>query len=96
MPTHDETEHFWRDYDALTEAERRAFERAVAKFVRDLRIGRFRRGLRVRGVEGHPGVFEMTWAPNGRATFQYGEPIREGEPHIIWRRIGTHAIFQQP
>jgi hypothetical protein len=96
MPTHDELEHFWHDYDALTETEKQAFERAVAKFVHDLRIGRFRRGLRVRGVEGHPGVYEMTWAPNGRATFQYGEPIRAGEPHIIWRRIGTHAIFQQP
>ena len=96
MPTHDELEHFWRDYDALTKTQKLAFERAVARFVHDLRIGRFRRGLRVRGVEGHPGVYEMTWAPNGRATFQYGETIREGEPHIIWRRIGTHAIFQQP
>ena len=70
MPTHDELDHFWRDYDALTEAEKQAFERAVAKFVHDLRIGRFRRGLRVRGVEGHPGVYEMTWARDGRATFQ--------------------------
>jgi len=38
----------------------------------------------------------MTWAGDGRATFEYGEPITEGEPHIVWRRVGTHTIFDQP
>ena len=38
----------------------------------------------------------MTWAPNGRATFEYGNEMRSGEPHIIWRRIGTHGIFRKP
>lgn len=62
----------------------------------DLRAGRFRRGLRVKAIQGAPGIFEMTWAPNGRATFQYGEERRPGEPHVIWRRIGTHGIFGRP
>jgi len=26
------------------------------------------KGLRVKGAQGYPGVFEMTWADNGRAT----------------------------
>jgi hypothetical protein len=38
----------------------------------------------------------MTWAPDGRATFSYGTPVKEGEAHIIWRRIGTHDIFTNP
>jgi hypothetical protein len=38
----------------------------------------------------------MTRAPDGRATFQYGPEIAPGEPHVIWRRIGTHAIFREP
>jgi hypothetical protein len=38
----------------------------------------------------------MTWAPDGRATFHYGDPIREGEPHLVWRRVGTHAILANP
>jgi hypothetical protein len=96
MPTHDELEQFQRDFAALTVAERRAFLAAVPKFVADLQRRRFRAGLRVRGVEGHPGVFEMTWAPNGRATFQYGPPVHDDEPHIIWRRCGTHDIFDNP
>jgi hypothetical protein len=65
-------------------------------FVADLRRGRFRAGLRVRGVEGAPGIFEMTWAPDGRATFEYGKEISPGEPHIIWRRVGGHDIFGAP
>lgn len=96
MPTHDELERFLRDYDRLTEEQKDAFAAAVAHFVVDLRDGRLRAGLRVRGVQGTQGVYEMTWAPDGRATFQYGEPVRAGEPHIIWRRIGTHDILREP
>jgi hypothetical protein len=53
-------------------------------------------GLRVKGVTAHPGVFEMTWDNDGRATFNYGEERVPGQPHVIWRRIGTHAIFTPP
>ncbi|WP_281288337.1 hypothetical protein [Haloactinospora alba] len=35
----------------------------------------------------------MTWAPDGRATWQYGDEQRPGIVHVIWRRVGTHAIF---
>lgn len=57
----------------------------------------FRPGLRVKCVQGHPGVFEMTWdMPDGRATFAYGPERMPGEAHIIWRRIGGHDIFKQP
>lgn len=38
----------------------------------------------------------MTWAYDGRATFQYGEEVQSEQPHIIWRRVGTHAIFRRP
>jgi len=30
------------------------------------------------------------------ATFHFGNPVTEGEVHIIWRRIGTHKIFTRP
>ncbi|MFD6425369.1 hypothetical protein [Streptomyces sp. NPDC060198] len=36
---------------------------------------------------------EMRWAPDGRATWQYGDEVRAGEPHVIWRRVGGHEIF---
>jgi hypothetical protein len=53
--------------------------------------------LRVKDVEGAPGVWEMTWSfagPDGRATFEWIEI--DGEPAIRWRRIGGHAIFGAP
>lgn len=95
MPTYDFAETFWRDWERLTPAQRRAFRGAVARFVQDLPRDRFRKGLRVKGVRGAPGVFEMTWAPDGRATVEFGEEIRPGSPHVIWRRIRTHDIFGQ-
>ncbi|MFF4325802.1 hypothetical protein ACWC5F_23710 [Streptomyces sp. NPDC001272] len=36
-----------------------------------------------------------TWAPDGRATFTYGHGHPSG-CHIIWRRIGSHAILHGP
>jgi hypothetical protein len=38
----------------------------------------------------------MTWAPDGRATWQYDDEVRAGEPHVLWRRIGTHDMFDRP
>jgi len=47
-------------------------------------------------VTAHPGVFETTWDNDGRATFSYGEERIPGQAHVIWRRVGTHAIFTPP
>jgi muconolactone delta-isomerase len=97
VPTWGETERFRADFDGLSPEARRRFRAAVAKFVEDLRRdGRFRKGLRVKGVQAAPGVFEMTWAPDGRATFEFAEPAVEGETHIIWRRVGTHDVLGAP
>jgi hypothetical protein len=97
MPTREVLASFWRDWDRLTPQQQRAFRDAVGKFVADLKTGQgIRGGLRVKRVQGHPGVWELTWAPDGRATFEYGEEVDPGEPHVVWRRIGTHAIFRRP
>jgi hypothetical protein len=93
MPTFERLRRFDRDFAALSDAEKEAFRSAVRKFVADLeRAAGFRKGLRVKGIRGAPGVFEMTWADDGRATFSYGESRREGEPHIVWHRVGTHDV----
>jgi hypothetical protein len=97
LPTFRWLPRFGADFGQLTPAQQAAFLATVALFVEDLQADRpFRNGGRVKGVKGAPGVFEMTWAPDGRATFRFGEPVREGEAHIVWWRIGTHAIFNQP
>lgn len=97
MPTREILPRFWRDWARLSLEAQEAFLAAVDKFVDDLRAGRgIRRGLRVKGVRGIPGAYEMAWAPNGRATFSYGRSIVGDEPHVIWRRIGTPEILHEP
>ncbi len=96
MPTHFEEDRFLDEFDRLSSAQRAAFLIALEKFIEDLRRGTFRKGLRVKRVQGHPGIWEMTWAANGRATFSYGNPLLPGEPHVVWHRVGTHDIFDDP
>ena len=95
MPTHAELQRFLNDYRGPHDSQRAAFKTTLRLFVAGLRSGRFDPRLRVKRVQGSPGVWEMTWAPDGRATFQYGPELQPGEPHIIWRRVGTHALFRE-
>lgn len=97
MPTFRRLPRFDKDYERLSPEERAQFKAAVKKFVEHLKSGGPRRkGLRVKGVQGATGIYEMTWADDGRATFEFGKPIRENEPHIVWRRVGGHDIFGNP
>ena len=99
MPTFETLPRFERDWKNLTARQQATFRKVVVDaFVPDLTAADppFRPGLRVKGVAAHPGVFEMTWDNDGRATFSYGSERIAGQAHIIWRRIGTHAIFTPP
>ena len=97
MPTREVLASYWRDWDRLTPQQQRRFRAAVGEFIADLREGQaFRPGLRVKRIQGHPGIWEMSWAPDGRATFQYGAEVVPGEAHVVWRRIGTHDVFRRP
>jgi len=100
VPTYDRTDTIEADLRRLSPDERRAFKAAARKFVEDLQKlprGTFRRSLRVKAMQGAAGIYEMTWqGADGRATFQYGDEVIEGEPHIIWRRVGGHEIFGAP
>lgn len=73
--------------DFVPAAERRAADSAA----------KWPKKLRVKSVEGAPGIWEMTWSfagPDGRATFEWIEI--DGEPAIRWRRVGGHEIFKDP
>jgi hypothetical protein len=98
VPTFETLPRFTTDLQHLTPAQRRRFRRVVLDaFVPDLRPGRkFRPGLRIKGVRCAPGVYELTWAPDGRATWSYGREVLAGARHIVWHRIGTHSILDQP
>lgn len=97
MPTREILDSFWPGWDRLSREDQRAFLAAVKKLVQDLRAGRgIRKGLRVKGVQGARGIYELTWAADGRATFQFGRALVDDEPHVIWRSIGGHEILRNP
>lgn len=76
MPTYQRLPRFDKDWDELTEAQKQCFRRAVAALVDDLSAGRpFRKGLSVKRVQAASGVWEMTFAPDGRATWSYGAEV---------------------
>lgn len=60
--------------------------RAARELADDLNNHRAPRpGLRVKRVQtAPPGVLEMTWAPDGRATFEFGREVRAGHRHVVW------------
>lgn len=101
---YERTERFKRDCRRLSEGEREEFRRVVLE---DFAPALERRvhepghswpaSLRVKDVEGAPGIWEMTWSftdPDGRATFEWIDI--DGEGGVRWRRVGSHAIFGNP
>jgi hypothetical protein len=96
-------ESFKADYKLLSPGEQDRFKKVLPDFV--AAFDRYARdpaaswsaGLRVKDVEGAPGIWEMTWSfrgPDGRATFEWIQI--EGALALRWRRIGGHSIFKQP
>ena len=97
MPTYERLPRFVKEWADLDLDDKDRFKAAVRKFIEDLERGDgFRAGLRVKRIEGTEHVWEMTWAPDGRATWQYGEALVSGEAHVVWRRVGTHDVFGSP
>ena len=92
MPAFETLPRFERDWKNLTAQQQATFRKVITDaFVPDLAAPdrRFRPGLRVKGVTAHPGVFEMTWDNDGRATFSYGDERIPGQAHVIWRRAAS-------
>lgn len=96
-PTFEGTPRAWRDLRKLSAKDKQAFARARARFVEGLRVRppSYDPALRVKRVRGSREVWELTFAPDGRATFRYGDEI-VGEPHIVWLRVGDHSILDAP
>lgn len=101
---YERTEQVKRDYRKLSEAEREQFKQTVAEHFRpavERRVedpgSEWPKRLRVKGVKGADGIWDMTWHfsdPDGRATWEW--TTIAGESALRWRRVGSHAIFSDP
>ena len=97
------TARFDGDYRRLGKDEQKLFRVALSAFISATKSraatpdAPWPKRLRVKSVEGAPGIWEVTWSftgPDGRATFEW--TTVDGNPGIRWRRIGGHAIFRRP
>ena len=88
------TDAFRGDRKRFSESERRlvgevipTFMAACNRYAADPNTA-WPASLRVKDVEGAPGVLEMTWSfsgPDGRATFEWVQ--MDGQLAVRWRRI---------
>jgi mRNA-degrading endonuclease YafQ of YafQ-DinJ toxin-antitoxin module len=91
MPTYEALAAFQRQYGKLDAAQKAAFRRALAVFIANLKAGRtFSPELRVHKLV-NTEIWSLTFANDGRALFRYGQQVADGETHIVWEAIGTHA-----
>lgn len=97
-PTYEASRRFLREFSKLTNEQRRAFLDARDELVAGLRKRppEFAPPLRVKRVQGIPDVWELTWAADGRATFRVGAEVLSRELHVVWLRVGTHAVLDDP
>lgn len=100
---YERTDSFKRDYRRLTEDEKKVFREAANEFNAALETREadptapWPTRLRIKGVAGAAGVWELTWNfsdPDGRATWEWTKI--DGGPGVRWRRVGDHSIFNDP
>jgi hypothetical protein len=105
MPTFEVQQRFWNEYEQLTHRQQVLFESARQQFIEVLSaweqdgcrgVPRFPARLGVKPMVNQRNILELAWAPDGRCTWQFGTPQRTGLCHVVWRRIGSHAIYADP
>jgi hypothetical protein len=95
---------FDRDFKKLKREHQTLFLDAQEQFVSEFEellisksFKKVSKKYRVKVLRNTAEIWEMTWSfsrPDGRATFHLQEI--DGEPILVWRRIGSHDIFKQP
>jgi hypothetical protein len=105
LPTYSVLGRFRNEYRQLRADERRMFRVALRDFIRALRaweaggcqgVPRFPNHLGVHHITSNRNILAMAWAPDGRCTWEFGTRRRPGKCHVVWRRIGPHAIYGDP
>lgn len=98
MATYSSTNSFQRDFAGLDPRYQERFK-ALAKerFSPAIDAGPpYPADLRMIPMSGEDGIRELTVDRDIRATWEFGEPVHDGVPHVIWRRIGNHDVYRNP
>jgi hypothetical protein len=95
VPTFERSRRFDREFRRMSRELQRAFLAMLPLFIAALRESppSFLPALRFKRVQVTDGVWEITFAPDGRATFAYGEQVRPGEGS---RDLAPHRHARHP
>jgi hypothetical protein len=95
---------FARDFDRLPREHQQMFRKIIREhFLPAVDAGSFTgrppwpTRLRIHRIA-DTSIYSMTWSfsgPDGRATFHL-ERGEDEKPRLVWRRIGTHEIYDRP
>ncbi len=98
MPKIDLLPRARRDLGRLAHKERARFFDRLEDLISDLSSPhrQVRNGLRFKPMKGMSDIYEMTWMSNRRATLEFGDEYRVGDPHLVIRRVGTHDVLDRP
>ncbi|MGZ4183901.1 MAG: hypothetical protein ACXVUE_03320 [Solirubrobacteraceae bacterium] len=97
-PTFDRLAQFKRDYEKLTQPQRDRFRAAARMFVAPFSTAPLTDvgGALVRELRDHHGFYELRLDVDTRAIYTFGNAIRRGQPHVVWCRIGSDEVLDQP
>lgn len=96
MPYYDSLPLFDKEFSKLAPEQRRAFMAAVRKIIDSLTAGQgFPSPPLVQKMSAY-NLYEVRWAADGRATFEYAYDAALQAHKVLWRRIGDHKILTQP
>lgn len=97
-------ESFRADFRRLPAEQQKLFLQAVHEhFLPAIEAGSFGgrppwpKRLRIHRLS-NTEIYSLTWnfaSPDGRATFHL-DKTDDGEPLLVWRRIGDHSIYHRP
>lgn len=89
-------EPFWTSYARLPAEIRTKAEAAFRLFQQGAEKPPFHPSLRVRKMEGHPGIWEGHITLDYVFTFHVETDPATGEVIFVFRNIGTHGIYRKP
>lgn len=106
MPHWDALPRFYNDWHTLEQPKKGLFLTRLQEFIGVLKRWEaegmpgshppFPAHLGIKSMAGRRNIWEFRWSGDGRATWSYGPPPQDGMCKIIWRRIGTHQIYNDP
>ena len=90
------TEPFWKAYAQLPSQVQERARHAFLLFQEGAQGPPFHPSLRIRKMQGHPGIWEGHVTLEVVFTFHIEEEADTGETVFVFRNIGRHDIYRRP